>query len=169
MSEPTAVAESVTSTDASVTVDPAQLNKPVHPSAQDESTDLLKHKLGLANAHAKQAKKEKDDLQRQFDELKAQMAQVQDAQQSAVRQNLEDQGAFRELYEQEKARAKQLRLLSGRALATECGVGFVTASHILHKRLHTVIISGETLCWNNCQLIGMSLIGLARQVQKNRD
>ena len=68
-----------------------------------------------------------------------------------------------------KARAKQLRLLSGRALATECGVGFVTASHILHKRLHTVIISGETLCWNNCQLIGMSLIGLARQVQKTRD
>ena len=71
MSEQTAVAESVTSTDVSVTVDPAQLNKPVHPSAQDESSDL--HiKLGLANAHAKQAKKEKDDLQRQFDELKAQ-------------------------------------------------------------------------------------------------
>ena len=114
MSEPTAVAESVTSTDVSVTVDPAQLNKPVHPSAQNESSDLLKHKLGLANAHAKQAKKEKDELQRQFDELKAQMAQVQDAQQSAVRQNLEDQGAFRELYEQEKARAKQLetRLLN---------------------------------------------------------
>ena len=30
-------------------------------------------------------------------------------------------------------------------------------------------ISGETLCRDNCQLIGMSLIGLARQVQKNRD
>ena len=35
--------------------------------------------------------------------------------------------------------------------------------------LARVVISGETLCWNNCQLIGMSLIGLARQVQKNRD
>ena len=32
-----------------------------------------------------------------------------------------------------------------------------------------VCSSGETLCRNNCQLIGMSLIGLARQVQKNRD
>ena len=31
------------------------------------------------------------------------------------------------------------------------------------------IISGETLCRDNCQLIGMSLIGLARQAQKNRD
>ena len=30
-------------------------------------------------------------------------------------------------------------------------------------------ISGETLCRDNCQLIGMLLIGLARQVQKNRD
>ena len=29
--------------------------------------------------------------------------------------------------------------------------------------------SGGTLCRDNCQLIGMSLIGLARQVQKNRD
>ena len=29
--------------------------------------------------------------------------------------------------------------------------------------------SGGTLCQDNCQLIGMSLIGLARQVQKNRD
>ena len=29
--------------------------------------------------------------------------------------------------------------------------------------------SGETLCRDNCQLIGMSLIGLARQVQKNCD
>ena len=32
-----------------------------------------------------------------------------------------------------------------------------------------ITISGETLCRDNCQLIGMSLIGLARQVQKNRD
>ena len=29
--------------------------------------------------------------------------------------------------------------------------------------------NGGTLCQDNCQLIGMSLIGLARQVQKNRD
>ena len=32
-----------------------------------------------------------------------------------------------------------------------------------------IYTSGETLCRDNCQLIGMSLIGLARQVQKNRD
>ena len=114
MSEQTAVAESVTSTDVPVAVDPAQLNKPVHPSAQDDSSDLLKHKLGLANAHAKQAKKDKDEMARQLEELTSQLNQVQDAQKSAVRQNLEDQGAFRELYEQEKARAKQLesRLLN---------------------------------------------------------
>ena len=114
MSEPVAVAESVTSTDVPVAVDPAQLNKPVHPSAQDDSSDLLKHKLGLANAHAKQAKKEKDEMSKQLEELTSQLNQVQDAQKSAVRQNLEDQGAFRELYEQEKARAKQLesRLLN---------------------------------------------------------
>ena len=35
--------------------------------------------------------------------------------------------------------------------------------------LGCVATSGETLCRDNCQLIGMSLIGLARQVQKNRD
>jgi len=32
-----------------------------------------------------------------------------------------------------------------------------------------LVTSGESLCRDNCQLIGMSLIGLARQVQKNRD
>ena len=37
---------------------------------------------------------------------------------------------------------------------------------LLHR---CMAISGETLCRINCQLIGMSLIGLARQVQKNRD
>ena len=45
----------------------------------------------------------KDDLQRQFDELQAQMAQVQTTttvQQS--RELAEDQGAFKELYEQER-------------------------------------------------------------------
>ena len=36
-----------------------------------------------------------------------------------------------------KARAKQLRLLSGRALATECGVG----SHLFHRQLQTAIFA----------------------------
>ena len=42
------------------------------------------------------------------------MNQLKEAQQSAVRQNLEEQGAFRELYDQEKSRSKTLeqRLLN---------------------------------------------------------
>ena len=63
MSEETAVAESVTSTDAPVAIDPALLNKPVRPDEQPAAggDELLKHKLGLANQHAKQAKKDADD------------------------------------------------------------------------------------------------------------
>ena len=57
MPEELAVAESVTSSDASVAVDPALLNKPQRPEeGASNGDDLLKHKLGLANQHAKKAK-----------------------------------------------------------------------------------------------------------------
>lgn len=109
-------AESVTSTDASVAIDPSLLNKPVHPEAQpaNGNDELMKHKLGLANQHAKKAKQEADEVRRQFDALSAEMNALKEAQQSAVRENLEGQGAFKELYDQEKSRAKQLesRLLN---------------------------------------------------------
>ena len=102
--------EAVPGADMAVPVDPSMLNQPqdvANPSA-DPNSELLKHKLGLANQHAKSAKKEVTDLRQQNEALAAEMQKLKDAQQSAVRQNLEDQGAFRELYEQEKERAKKL-------------------------------------------------------------
>ena len=109
-------AESVTGTDASVAIDPSLLNKPVHPEAQsaDGNDELLKHKLGLANQHAKKAKQEADEYRKQLDSLSSEMNMLKEASQSAVRENLEGQGAFRELYDQERSRAKQLetRLLN---------------------------------------------------------
>ena len=116
MSEEMADAASVTSPDAPVAIDPSLLNKPVSPEEQSGSADdsLLRHKLGLANQHAKAAKREADEYKKQLESLTNEMNQLKEAQQSAVRQNLEDQGAFRELYDQEKSRAKQLeqRLLN---------------------------------------------------------
>ena len=108
-------AASVTSTDVPVAIDPSQLNKPQMPDTQTGNGDeLLKHKLGLANKHAKDAKLEADEAKKQLTALQQEMQALKEAQQSAVQKNLEDQGAFRELYEQEKSRAKQLeaRLLS---------------------------------------------------------
>ena len=116
MPEEYGIAESVTGTDASVAIDPSLLNKPVQPDAQpaNGNDELLKHKLGLANQHAKKAKLEADEVRRQFESLTAEMSALKEAQQSAVRENLEGQGAFKELYDQEKSRAKQLesRLLN---------------------------------------------------------
>ena len=57
MSEPTAVAESVTSTDVSVTVDPAQLNKPVH-QVLKTIFGSSEAQLGLANARKAGRKKD---------------------------------------------------------------------------------------------------------------
>ena len=118
MFEEMSEAESVTSTDAPVAIDPALLNKPVHPSEETSSgsaeDERLRHKLGLANQHAKNAQREAAEYKTKLDALSAELASMKEAQQSAVRQNLEDQGAFRELYDQEKSRAKQLeqRLLT---------------------------------------------------------
>ena len=56
----------------------------------------------------------------------------------------------------------------------KCNLCDYASSQAVHLRTHLktrsgekpnyVTISGETLCRNNCQSIGMSLIGLARQV-----
>jgi hypothetical protein len=81
------------------------MNKPVRPEdAQvgNADSELLKHKLGLANAHAKQAKKEADEARQAMQQLKEELEQVKAIQQSAAQKSLEDQGQFRDLWEQAK-------------------------------------------------------------------
>ena len=105
MSEETVVAESVTSTDAPVAIDPALLNKPVHPEAQSSASgdELLKHKLGLANQHAKQFKKDADEARAEREKLKQELEELKALQTSQAQKSLEDQGQFRELWSQAKA------------------------------------------------------------------
>lgn len=113
MSEETAVAESVTSTDVPVAVDPALLNKPVRPdevaASGSADSELLKHKLGLANSHAKQAKKEADEARQELQSLRQEMEQFKEAQQSAVRQSLEEQGQYKQLWEDLKRTNQKLQ------------------------------------------------------------
>ena len=96
----------VLSTDVPVAVDPALLNKPISPSEQSQAgtpdAELLKTKLGLANQHAKQAKKEADDARQQMQQLKDELEQLKAIQQSAAQKSLEDQGQFRQLWEDAK-------------------------------------------------------------------
>ena len=110
MPESYAEAESVTSADVSVAVDPALLNKPVRPDdSASDGGELLKHKLGLANQHAKKAKVEAEEYRKQLESLQSEISMLKEAQQSAVRESLEGQGAFKELYEQERSRAQELQ------------------------------------------------------------
>lgn len=104
MSEDQAVAESVTSSDVPVAVDPSQLNKPVMPATETGSADseLLKHKLGLANNHAKAAKKEADEARGELEALRKELADAKALQQTAAQKSLEDQGQFRQLWEEAK-------------------------------------------------------------------
>lgn len=106
MSEETVVAESVTSTDAPVAIDPALLNKPVRPEEQPSASgndELLKHKLGLANQHAKQAKKDADDARAEREQLKQELEELKALQTIEAQKSMEDQGQFRELWSQAKA------------------------------------------------------------------
>ena len=103
MPEEYAVAESVTSTDVPVAVDPAQLTKPVHPPSQPQvggaDPELLQHKLGLANSHAKQAKKEAEEARQQMLQLQQELESIKTAQQSALQKGLEEQGQYKQLWE----------------------------------------------------------------------
>lgn len=105
-----AFAESVTS-EAPVSVTPELLNKPVSPDQQSQGgaeVDLLKTKLNLANQHAKAAKREADDTRQQLQQLQDEIKRLQEHQQATVQKSLEDQGQFKELYERERARNKEL-------------------------------------------------------------
>ena len=118
MSEEIAVAEAVPSTDVPVAIDPALLNKPVRPEEQAQTgsagdSELLKHKLGLANQHAKQAKKDADEARQEMQNLRKEMEQLKEAQQTAVRASLEEQGQYKQLWEDLKktVQAKDARIL----------------------------------------------------------
>jgi len=98
------IAESVTS-DVPVSVTPEQLNQPVTPSQQQgggAESELLRHKLTLANTHAKQAKKDADEARQQMEQFKQELGRLKDAQQTAAQKSLEDQGQFRTLWEEAK-------------------------------------------------------------------
>jgi len=128
MSEETAVAEAVPSTDVPVAVDPALLNKPVRPEEQPQASsagdsELLKHKLGLANQHAKQAKKEADEARQEMQNLRKEMEQLKEAQQTAVRTSLEEQGQYKQLWEDLK---KTVQQKDARILELEAQVESVT-------------------------------------------
>jgi len=105
MSEESAVVEAVPDTTQSVTVDPALLNKPVRPeeitsgSADDAA---LKHKLGLANSHAKTAEKRAKEAEADLNQLKNELAEIKNAQTVASQKSLESQGQFRQLWEDAK-------------------------------------------------------------------
>jgi chromosome segregation ATPase len=118
MSEEIAVAEAVPSTDVPVAIDPALLNKPVRPEEQAQTgsagdSELLKHKLGLANQHAKQAKKEAEEARQEMQNLRKEMEQLKEAQQTAVRASLEEQGQYKQLWEDLKktVQAKDARII----------------------------------------------------------
>lgn len=112
MSEESAAVMAVPDTDVPVAIDPALLNKPVRPEDQptgNGDSELLKHKLGLANQHAKQAKKEADEARQEMQSLRSEMEQFKEAQQTAVRSSLEEQGQFKQLYHDLQGSYKELQ------------------------------------------------------------
>ena len=107
MSEETAVAEAVPSTSEPVAVDPALLNKPVMPAqtpngSADSGDSALQHKLGLANAHTKAAEKRAKDAEAQLAQFQNELAEVKNAQTAATQKSLENQGQYKQLWEDAK-------------------------------------------------------------------
>ena len=105
MSEETAVVEAVPNSDAPVAIDPALLNKPSRPEAAETGgaeSELLKHKLGLANNHAKQAKKDADEARDALQKVQEQLAEIKNQQQATAQKSLENQGQYKTLWEEAK-------------------------------------------------------------------
>jgi hypothetical protein len=95
----------VPSNDVPVAIDPALLNKPIRPEEQQfggADADALNHKLGLERQHRKNAEKKAADAAQQLQQLQYEVEQLKTVQQSAVQKSLEDQGQFRQLWEDAK-------------------------------------------------------------------
>ena len=111
MSEDTAVVEPVAdAVSESVTATPAPIppNPPVSSPEGSATEELLQKKLGFANSQAAKAKKEAEQTKKQLQKLQFEVDKLQETQQTAKRETLESQGAYKELYEAEKERCKTL-------------------------------------------------------------
>ena len=75
----------------------------------DSEQERLKAKLNLANQHAKRAEKEREELASKLAQVNSELQNIRDTAAASNQKSLEDQGAFRELYEQEKGRAQELQ------------------------------------------------------------
>lgn len=105
MSEDLAVVEAVPDTTQPVAVDPALLNKPVMPaqtSSGSADDDGLKLKLGLANKHTKEAERKAKEAETELNNLRQELDSIRNAQQAATQKSLEDQGQYRQLWEDTK-------------------------------------------------------------------
>ena len=105
MSEDLAVVEAVPDTTQPVAVDPALLNKPVMPaqtSSGSADDDGLKLKLGLANKHTKEAERKAKEAETELSNLRQELDSIRNAQQAATQKSLEDQGQYRQLWEDTK-------------------------------------------------------------------
>ena len=105
MSEDLAVVEAVPDTTQPVAVDPALLNKPVmpaQPSSGSADDDGLKLKLGLANKHTKEAERKAKEAETELANLRQELDSIRNAQQAATQKSLEDQGQYRQLWEDTK-------------------------------------------------------------------
>lgn len=91
------------------------LNKPVRPDELAVGNDqAVAQQLGLVKQKNTELLGKNKQLVNDLKSLREEFELLREAQQASARKSMEDQGAFKELYEQEKARAKTLeqRLLS---------------------------------------------------------
>ena len=96
----------VPTADVPVAVDPALLNKPIHPDAEQPQTssdaETLRMKVNLEKQHRKNAEKQVAEAKAAADQLRKEIEELKAVQQSAAQKSLEDQGQFRQLWEDTK-------------------------------------------------------------------
>ena len=96
--------ESVTGTDEPVAIDPASLNKPVYPTEDDQlgnaEIERLRHKLGLEKGFHKAESRRASDAEKRAEIAEAELAELKEKQRTAEQSKLEEQGQYKELWEQ---------------------------------------------------------------------
>lgn len=151
----TADAQSV----AGITAD--QLNKPV--SANDTpDADLLRQKVALANKHTKQAEAKAAEAERRAQELEQQFKALSEQVQQTNNASLQEQGKFKELWEQSQSTIASLKADLTDAQAAKESVAQEAANERLKNQAVAIIDQAGALSPDQLHSLLQTQHGLRR-------
>lgn len=142
-------------------ITPDQLNQPQSPDASPDS-DLLRQKVALANKHTKAAEAKAAEAERRANELEQQFKALSEQVQQTNTVSLQEQGKFKELWEQSQKTIASLKSELSEAQAAKESVAQEAAQERLKNQAVALIDQAGALSPDQTYTLLQAQHGLRR-------